>query len=206
MRFNLVGLVIGQRGTGKTLFVMGSKYSAKTSDQALNIPGLFDIAQRSGKKVLIIDTLDHPAYRSIPLLQQKDFSKWNSGIVRTYLEPDDIHKLVDKINTSPHMNNTMIIFEDAGKYTEKTLPRPFKRLIIDSKQRNIDIIFMYHCFIDTPSNIFTKSDFIQLFKTEDSPVVRKNNLRLFEKVLTAYEEVKNHGNNFYGKYIDTRTN
>jgi hypothetical protein len=104
------------------------------------------------------------------------------------------------------MNNTFIVFEDAGKYTEKNLPPEFKRLIMDSKQKNIDILFMYHCFIDTPANIFTKADFIQLFKTEDSPRVRKNNLRLFDKVEDTYLRVKKHPSRFYGEYIDTRTN
>lgn len=206
MRFNQVGIIIGQRGTGKSLFVLGSNHSAKAEDKSLKIPGILDIYTRKSMKVLIIDTLDHPAYRSIPIIKQSQFSKWNKGIVRTFLEPDDIKSLVNLINISPHLNNTCIIFEDAGKYTEKVLPKPFKRLIIDSKQRNIDIVFMYHCFIDTPTNIFTKSDFIQLFKTEDSPLVRKNNIRLFDKVLKAYEDVKQNKNNFYGKFIDTRTN
>lgn len=206
MRFNLVGIVIGQRGTGKSLFVLGSENSSKETDKKLNIPGILPIYQKRGTKILIIDTLDHPAYRKIPVLKQSDFKKWTKGTVRIFTEPENILLLVDLINKSPHINNTLIVFEDAGKYTEKSLPRSFKRLIIDSKQRNIDIIFMYHCFIDTPTNIFTKSDFIQLFKTEDSPIVRKNNIRLFDKVNAAYNQVNEHTSNFYGKYIDTRTN
>jgi hypothetical protein len=206
MRFNLVGLVIGQRGTGKSLFVTGSKYTSKPEDKKLNIPGLFDTyLNKKNMKVLVIDTLDHPAYRKLPIIKQSDFAKWNSGAVRIFMEPDNIKKLVDLTNRSNNLNNTLIIFEDAGKYTERTLPKEFKRLIIDSKQRNIDIIFMYHCFIDTPSNIFTKSDFIQLFKTEDTPHVRKNNIRLFEKVLKSHSIVNENNNKFFGKFIDTRT-
>lgn len=206
MRFNQVGIIIGQRGTGKSLFVLGSNYSAKPEDKALNIKGLFDIYAKKNMKVLIIDTLDHPSYRKIPIINQKQILKWKSGIVRTYLEPDSIPDLVNFINQHPSFNNTAIFFEDAGKYTEKLLPKPFKRLIIDSKQRNIDIVFMYHCWIDTPSNIFTKSDFLHIFKTEDSPNVRKNNIRLFDKVLTAYNQVNSHPSKFYSKFIDTRTN
>lgn len=198
MRFNTVGIIIGQRGTGKTSFIKG--------DVKNNVPGLIPIYQSKGLKVLIIDTLDHPSYKDIQLLKQNDFKNWKNGIRRIYLEPDNIIKFVDLLNKSPHINNSFIVFEDAGKYTEKSLPRGFKRLIIDSKQRNIDILFCYHCFIDTPTNIFTKSDYIQLFKTEDSPLVRKNNIRLFEKVQKAYNDVNNNSSNFYGKFIDTRTN
>lgn len=207
MRFNQVGIVIGMRGTGKSLFILGSKYISKPEDKKLGIRGIFDIYLKKNMKVLIIDTLDHPAYREIPVIDQQNFSKWNSGIVRTFLEPDHIMKVINIINTTPSMNNTLIICEDAGKYTDTRLPRPFKRLIADSKQRNIDIIFMYHCFMDTPTDVFRKGvDYIQLFKTEDNPLVRKNNLRLFDKVLAAYEEVKAHPSNFFGKFIDTRTN
>lgn len=206
MRFNQVGIIIGQRGTGKSFFMLGSKYSAKPGDDKLNTPGIIEVYEKKKMKVLIIDTLDHPSYRKIPIIDQKNFSKWRSGVVRTFVDPDNMKPFVNMLNVAPNMVNTAVIFEDAGKYTEKNLPAPFKRLIIDSKQRNIDIFFMYHCFIDTPSNIFTKSDFLQLFKTEDSPLVRKNNIRLFEKVWAAHEQVKNNPNPFEGVYIDTRTN
>ncbi len=38
MRFNLVGLIIGQRGTGKTSFIKG--------DKAVNVQGLIQIYQK----------------------------------------------------------------------------------------------------------------------------------------------------------------
>ncbi len=206
-RFNQVGIVIGMRGTGKSLFILGSKYSSKSQDANLGIKNIIDIYLNKNMKVLIIDTLDHPSYRKIPIIDQKNFPLWNKGVVRTYLEPEYIPLLVAHINKTNDMNNTAIIFEDAGKYTDTRLPRPFKRLIADSKQRNIDIIFMYHCFMDTPTDVFRKGvDYIKLFKTEDSPIVRKNNLRLFDKVLASYERVKNDRSNFYGETIDTRTN
>lgn len=205
MRFNLVGTIIGQRGTGKSLFFLGSKFSAKAQDKALNIPSVLERYLTNQQKVLIIDTLDHPAYRSIPVLEPKHFAAFKKGICRTWLEPDAVVKLVDKINQAQHFNNTAVVFEDAGKYTERTLPRPFRRLIIDSKQRNIDLLFMYHAWVDTPGDIFTKSDYIQLFKTEDSPEVRKHKIRLFEKVQAAYQRVKNNPSRFYSEFIDTRT-
>jgi hypothetical protein len=205
-RFNLVGTIIGQRGTGKTLFLLGSKYSSKPEDKSLSIPGLIDITFKNRMKVLIVDTLDHPAYRHIPVLKQQDFKKWSSGIFRIWFHPDNMSQFVNDINNTPGMNNTFIVFEDAGKYTEKRVPKPFTRLISDSKQRNIDIAFMYHCWVDTPTNIFTKADYIQLFKTEDKPVVRKNYIRLYDKVEAAFNDVNQNPNRFYSRFIDTRTN
>lgn len=205
MRFNTVGTIIGQRGTGKSLFFLGSRLSSKPEDRALNIPSVLEKHIKNGQKVLVIDTLDHPAYRGLPVMQPKHFLHFNKGAARTWLEPDDVAKLVNKINQSPHFNNTAVVFEDAGKYTERTLPRPFRRLIIDSKQRNIDLLFMYHAWVDTPGDIFTKSDYIQLFKTEDSPEVRKHKIRLFDKVQKVYNQVQAHPSRFFSMHIDTRT-
>lgn len=205
MRFNLVGTIIGQRGTGKSLFMLGSKYSAKPEDAKLDIPSLIDIAIKNNMKVLILDTLDHPTYRKIPVLDQRHFTRFTSGVARTWCEPDNMMTLVRLINQSKHMNNTFIVFEDAGKYTGKNLTKPLVRLIADSKQRNIDIAFMFHCWIDTPGDIFTKSDYIQLFKTEDKPIVRRNKISQYDKIEKIDLEVKAHPSRFYGKFIDTRT-
>lgn len=208
MRFNLVGTIIGARGTGKTLFLLGSKYSAKPEDQKLGLRGLIDHALNNKMKVLIILTVDHPAYRKFPLLAQKDYFQFKSGIYRLIVKPNQADKLFELIGDdqrSPHMNNTFIVCEDAKKYTGKNLSKPLEGLIIDSKQRNIDMVFMYHCFVDTPGDIFTKMDYIQLFKTEDHPKVRESKMSQYPKLLAAFENVKKNPSRFYGKFVDTRT-
>jgi hypothetical protein len=206
-RFNQVGTIIGKRGTGKSLFVLGSKYSAKAEDQRLNISGLFDTQIKNGFKVFIVDTLDHPLYRKIPIIKPDQISKFKKGICRAFMAPDKIRKLVGYINQTASFNNSFIIFEDAGKYTESKLPIEFKRLIADSKQRNIDILFIYHCWADTPLDVFRKGlDYIQLFKTEDKPLVRKNNLNLYELIEQTHTRINNNPNRFYTELIDTSTN
>lgn len=207
MRFNSVTPVFGMRGTGKTLYELGSKYSSSKGDENLNITGKIEIALQSKKKVLIIDTLDHPAYKKIPILLQKDATKFNQGVGRIICYPDDMVKLVSYINKQSNYNNTFIVFEDAGKYTEKTLPRAFKQLIADTKQRNIDIDFLYHAWSDAPNDIFRKGiDFIQIFKTQDSPLTKKNFIRDFDLVWDSYKKVKDNPIRFYSVSLDVRTN
>lgn len=205
-RFNLVGSIIGGRGTGKSLFVLGSEFTSKPDDRQLKIPGLIRTALNNGFKVFSIDTLDHPAYKKIPILTPAAFPKFKSGVARVFMEPDKILRLVDDINRAPHFNNTFLIFEDAGKYTEYRLPPAFKRLIADSKQRNIDILFVYHCWADTPNDVFKKGcDYIQLFKTSDSPEIRKPYLSEFNKVMAAHTDLQKAPGRFAGKYIDIST-
>lgn len=207
MRFNFVGVIMGGRGTGKTLYVIGSEYSSKPGDEKLNIESFIKISLDQGKKVLVLDTMDHPSYRNIQILSQSNFKNWKSGVVRIIARNSDMSKLVNLINVTPSLNNTFIIMEDAAKYTDKELPKPFETLNIESKQRNIDVFYMYHSWGDTPNDIFRKGiDFIYLLKTEDSPVIRKNNLRLFDKVLAAYNRIIKNKSRFYGEFIDTSMN
>lgn len=194
---NSVGIVIGRRGTGKTVFVKG--------DRALKAPGLIGLFPKKGMKVLIVDTIDHPSYRDIPILKQKEFKTWNSGVKRIFLEADGILSLVDLINRSPHMNNTFIVFEDAVKYLGKNIPKIFTRLLADSKQRNIDILFLYHCFMDTPGDIFTKSDYLYILKTHDSPKCRENKIGMYSAVYKAHVEVMRNPSQYFGKFVDIRT-
>jgi hypothetical protein len=204
-RFNEAGTILGQRGTGKTVYMLGSELSSNPKDKALKKRGVVDVYLQRGIKVLIADTLDHPSYRNIPILKQKDFYKFNHGIARVIFDPENMNGFVDLINRSAHMNNSFIAFEDAKKWTDVRVSKPLRRLMIDTKQRNIDTILMYHSFIDTPSDLFTLTDFTYMLKTEDSPEIRMNRMRLASKVLEAYEIVKKHPSNFYGKYIHTRT-
>lgn len=206
MRFNKVGIIEGTRGTGKSLFLLGSKYSAKKGDDELNINGLIEAQLKNNFKVLIIDTLDHPSYRKIAVIPQKNINKFNNGVGRVFMNPEKIIQFVKMVNQAPVFNNTFFVFEDAGKYTGNRLPIDFKILISDSKQRNIDIVFMYHCWAETPLDIFRKGlDYIQLFKTDDGPVVRKNNLSLYEKIENIYKRIKQNKSRFYSEFIDTST-
>lgn len=208
MRLNTVGTIIGQRGSGKTLFLLGSQLSANPKDADLNVPGLIGSEMKAGmQKVLIVDTLDHPSYRKIPILPPRDWRLFKKGMIRRCLiKPAEAPDFFTLISDSPHLNNTFIVCEDAVKYAGKhRLVREVENVIVDSKQRNIDMVFMYHCFVDTPGDIFTKMDWLHLFKTEDTPEVRKGKLRLFDKVHTVWREVNAHPSKFYGKFIDTRT-
>ncbi len=206
-RFNMVGLVIAKRGSGKTLFHLGSKHSSNPKDKALNFRGVIDTELAAGFKCLTVDIMDHPSYKNIPRLKQKDFRDWKTGPARIVIpDPDEIPNLVKFINTQPHFNDSFICFEDAGKYTFDRLPKSFRRLVAETKQRNIDLLFMYHCWKDTPRDVFRKGlDYMQVFKTEDDVSCRQEDISQFEKVRRAYDIVKKHQDIFYSHYVDTRT-
>lgn len=195
-RFNKIVGIFGRRGTGKTVFTIG--------DKALNIKGLINFYLSKNIKVLIIDTFDHPKYRHIPILPQSKLNTWRIGVYRIIIKAEDIAKLNYVLNQSPAIWNSCLIYEDAKKHTSKTIDKSLVSLLGDSKQKNIDIFFMYHNFGECPVDLFRKLDYIQCFKTMDSPLCRKAHMSsYFDHAMDVYNRVKNHKSEFYSELIDT---
>lgn len=197
-RFNKVFAIFGQRGSGKTEFLKGNAQ--------LKIPGIINIyPQRTPPmKVLIIDTFDHPSYQNIPVLGVNQLPHWQSGIYRCFTNAEDMPKLNRFLRDSPAIWNTLLVYEDAYKHTSKIIDRSLINLMADSKQKNIDICFMYHSFAQAPPDLYRYLDFIELFKTKDSPECRKNFMPgYFNKAFEIYKEVQKNPSQFYHKTIDT---
>jgi len=195
-RFNKIVLELGARGTGKTTFMIGDK-SAK-------VKGLLEVYKNTGMKILIVDTDDHPHYRHIPILSKKDFLKFKKGIARIIIDPESINDFCRFLSDSNNQWNTVIVWEDARKHSEKSICKELNRLIGNTKQQNIDMFFMYHSFGETPKDIYRKLDYIVLFKTMDSPEERKEVMSSYIKKLNiAYNQIQASPNRFINKTIGT---
>jgi hypothetical protein len=194
--FNTVAGIFGRRSTGKTLYLKGS--------EEFNLPSIFTAYLNKKMKVLIIDTIDHPSYRDIPVIKPEQLHKWKAGVYRLWVRPKEMPELVQHINKLNSMWNTLIVFEDAYKHLKGQFYDGMAEIIIDSKQKNIDIVFMYHAFGWAPKDLFRVLDFIEVFKTNDSPESRREDMPgYYEAAMKVYTEVKNNKSNYYHKLIDT---
>ena len=169
---NSIGIVPGKRGSGKTTYV-------KASFAACALP-----------KILIVDTFDHPAYLDIPKVAIDKIPYWqpktDKSIRRCVI--DDFDEAFEVFSAT--LKDTFIVFEDATKYFEGSLPPYIKRLCIDSKQNNVNIVFMFHSLCDVPPKIFRYANYILLFKTLENPDQFKSKTPNFPEVLQAYNELK----------------
>lgn len=196
MRFNTISAIFGQRGSGKTDYLKGNPKH--------RLPGVMNIYPPKGMKVLIVDTFDHPSYRNVPVLPMDKFSKWKSGIYRIFTPAEDIPQLNKFINAQKSIWNTCIVYEDAYKHTFKTIDRSLIQLMADSKQKNIDIVFMYHSFAQAPPDLYRYLDYIECFKTKDSPVCRKTFMPgYFDEAMRVYNQVAADKNPFGHLLINT---
>lgn len=186
---NKVSGIFGRRGCGKTTFLLAE---------------IIPVYLQKQMKILIIDTFDHPSYRKIPVLDKKKFPLWKKGVYRVFVPADEIPDLNYFINSQISIWNTLIVYEDAYKHTFKSIDRNLVQLMADSKQKNIDIVFMYHSWMQAPPDLFRFIDFIEVFKTKDSPESRKNFMPgYFDEAMNVWKRVMQDKNNFAHELLDT---
>lgn len=164
---NKIITVIGARGTGKTPFILGGDFEE----------GIANIYLKKRMSTLIIDEIDHPKYRHVPLLLPKDYGKLNSspGIYRTVCSIQHMDNLNHKIANEKLIWNTLIVYEDCPKYVPKVFRRDIELTLLgNSKQQNVDLCFIAWNWSDTPPDLLKKTNLIAVFKTSDGPEVREN--------------------------------
>lgn len=197
--FNKVTAIFGERGTGKTEYVKGN--------DELKLPGFIRTYLAKNMKILFIDTIDHPSYSDIEILPVEKLSTWKKGVYRIFVDEDDMPQLIKYINSLPSIWNSCLIFEDAYKHMEDRVPKPISKLCIDSKQKNIDVIFLYHGFSFAPPKLFGLLDLIEVFKVLDHPECRKAKMRsYYPTALATYNKVMAHPSPYYHALIDTKNN
>ncbi len=177
--------------------LIGKRYSGKSTLTQKLIKG-----SKMPKK-LIVDTLYHPDYDHLPEIKGtvKSFKNWKKGTYRLVSKVDDVDENLHLM--ADYLNNCFVIFEDAKRYLKPRLQPQVMRLIGDSRQRNVDIVFMYHEWDMVPLDVFRYVDFITIFKTKTSPNARKNYVPSFEYVNTIYNKVKAHKDKHYHLTVST---
>lgn len=176
-RINEITVLCGRRGTGKT-----------TMQQKI-----LDV---NPKKTLIVDTFDHPAWRHVPIVEIEQLQYWKKGTYRVILQDFS----TDLISIGNHVGNCNIVYEDAKKYFRNTIPAEVERVIIDSKQKNIDVYFMFHMLSEVPKYLRQMYDNLILFKTKDAPDVYKRFSNYLE-IETVHKRVLNHKSKYYCERI-----
>ncbi len=191
-RLNQRILVVGAPGTGKTHF---TKQLIQT--QSLD-------------RVVIIDDIDHPAYREFPIYDVEVFPRWKpkprengeKTVIRLLLSDAEIDYTESFETIAKTANNTLLVFEDATKYMNaKTLPY-MKRLLANSKQNNVDILLLFHAFSTVQPTILNMVSGIVLFKVAIPPKSYSSKLGNWQELQAAYERNKISQNPFIYEYIN----
>ena len=161
-------IIIGTNGTGKTTLVR-------------------QIVHNAAQKTLIItphnnewnetDPNGEPLY---PVNELRHASDYNfTGIMRHIFDPDRTLKLITNFTRG------LLVFDDCRAYLDARTDKDVHRILISSRQKMIDEIFVAHGFTEVPPKVFTFATEYFLFRTEDNISRRKfyvKNYPLIEKM------------------------
>lgn len=188
-------------GVNKVITVVGARNKGKTTLLKERV-----IKPSTLPTTLIVDTFDTPVWRTmhthispngaetvIPFVAPEELKGFDKpGIFRTYSsDPDELFSIIQR-----YCSNMLLIFEDATRYFDgqSKLPKDVRAFILDSKQKNINVVFVFHALIDVPRDIIKYGDFIVLLKTQDPEVPTK--WKALPDVAKAYEALKEHPDNY----------
>ncbi len=189
MRTNIVNIVIGGRGTGKTTFLQGSLEHKVT--------GIVDsyLHNNPNQKILIVGHFLHENWDHVEQIDIKDIRRWVRGVRRCVVNLETLREDILKI--SADAVNTVIIFEDATSYIAGgVLPMWWRRVPADSKQKNQDIYFVFHALMQVPPDLVRLANFVVLFKTGEEFNNTVRNKYPFPTLHEAYHKVQKSSNKY----------
>lgn len=165
-RLNKIILLIGRRGCGKTTFCK-------------------ELIKKSPLKTVVLDTFDHPDYRYLPPVRIDEIHRWKNGHCRVISgDPvENLQKLFNKVH------NAMIVAEDSRRYIEPTVQKPVRQGIVEHRNRNIDLIFMFHSLKDVPPYICSMHNDVVLFKTNENVDIRQDKWSNWDTLAAAHKRV-----------------
>lgn len=184
-RTNKVILIAGNRSTGKSDFV---KHLIHTSTK--NFPKSLVVDTFDSDIWRNLKTWDHPEWINFPVsnIPISKFKRWKSGVAKMY--SSDTNKMMQLIQE--HSKNSFIVFEDATKYIGSKLKDDTKKFVIDSKQKNLDLVFVFHNLAAIPPDLVRISDVLVLFKTgEGKPSTSKYPWPQIPEMMKSLREDKN---------------
>ena len=125
------------------------------------------------------------------------------GIPNSYKGPINEDEFLKEVQFK---KNSMLVFEEASIYLgthgqEKIL----KDIISRSRHTNNVILLIFHSIAFVPVYIFSFSDYVGLFKTNDFRASLDNKIRKNENLISIYDRVRLNSNPHYFELFENNT-
>lgn len=166
-----LSIIIGTNGTGKSTLAV-KLFSA------------------SPRKVLVVD-FDG----SEPLWQQFEFiditdkaamESWTGGVRKTYFALYNEQTLPKVLE---FFRNGILVLDDCRNYCKSSMAEGVERLMIQRRQKMLDIFALGHAFSEIPPRFYNFCSKIYLFSSMSSPAKRREELRDIDKIIEIWRRV-----------------
>ncbi len=155
--------------TNQLVFIIGMRQTGKTTYAKL-------LADKQPQKVLVVDTYDHPSYRDDFLkIELDELAQWAVTPVAQLKAKGEHNRRIFGGDIQENLQyifqvcyDALIIIEDAAKAFDSNIPRRLKMIVIDHRNRGLDVIMMFHSYADPPPYLCRGMwDVMITFRTED---------------------------------------
>ncbi len=143
-------LLIGINGSGKTTTAL-------------------KLAKASGKKIIVLDDIVHPAYSDFDIITVQQLPRWKG--TNCVLIIEDIEAAINAV--WHNLANAFVIIEDSGRFMNSNIPSSVKTFIINHRKNNFDVAFMFHYLGEVPPYLCKVYNRMVLFKTGDNMTVKQ---------------------------------
>lgn len=220
-----ISMIIGKRGYGKTGTLIRDvmpEYIATRYKQFGKIKiGIYDLEHNYNyHKFECLSDKDYPKAKKdllktfcanpVPVVTIQQFSLLKAFTVRILPGNDETAgKFVPQAFTSivndRKLRECLIAIEDAARFMpdNNRLDTDLRDMIINAKQRSMDICLLFHDWSDVPPKLIRWIDEIYLHKTDTSAEYRKKDLgpHKYNLMLQAEKEVNAHPDKYFHKKI-----
>lgn len=110
------------------------------------------------------------------------------------------------LELASNMNNTMVVVEDATAFlSNKGDSMKLKMLLVSKRHRNNTIILVFHSLQAIPSYIFTLTDLLVLFKTNENKALIEKKLSMNVEVYRAFVELAKVPGRYVKSFVNLRS-
>jgi hypothetical protein len=161
---NQCSIIVGQRGSGKT------EYCKKVIRTILsNRPGIkaLIITDSDADTWHYLDAYDQEQITPIPVIELDSLPYLNQMPGRIYRTTH--YDMSETLRIAKYLHSVFILVEDASReFDEGKLPKFVRQMILNTKQHNVDMLWVYHLLVQLPFKLVSYSNTLTIFKTGET--------------------------------------
>ncbi len=212
-----ITMIIGNRGTGKTgtlirqiipeyIAIREGKYKIGVFDLEDNYNyQAFECLQDSKYSVERKKLLQRYVCTPVPIFTRERFVKVTRGMVRILPQAhenggDFTRTAMKDIVYNQSIKECMIVIEDSARFMpdNNSLDSTMRDIIINAKQRRMNLVLMFHFWSDVPPKLLKWIDTIYLHRCDESVSKRSKDIAEVKlgKILAAEKRVNQNKNRY----------
>lgn len=189
-RQNLIYLVVGQIGSGKTDGTKNLVRKILSNNPSIDKLVVFDDDDYENWRNMATHNYPEGVAQKIPIIPEDKLLSLKKGYVRIIQQQEEVNEYFEMF---AQLSNCVLVIEDATRFleAESKVPRFIKKLFINVKQRNVELFLCFHSLQEVPAWIARNCRIMILHHTLDTKVPSKLSKPNIEKAFQELKKPKN---------------